>query len=247
MPFFEKAAQASSDEKLKGATGILLQWNQSSRDKDKDGYYDQSATAIFRTFLPEMIELTLKDDLGDAFKFFASAGYPTPKKHAGSGSNLQIGVKAIIESLHKPDKQKYDFFNGQKPETVVANALSTAIERLEEKQGADMSKWRLPAPNRPFPPKNFLGIPQTYQDASMSIRIEQNRGTENDMIVFTDDGIISWEVAPPGQSGFIAPDGAKSPHYDDQLKMYETFGKKRMWITEEDVEKNKTSEVVLKY
>jgi acyl-homoserine lactone acylase PvdQ len=96
-------------------------------------------------------------------------------------------------------------------------------------------------------PKNFLGIPQTYQDASMSIRIEQNRGTENDMIVFTDDGIISWEVAPPGQSGFIAPDGAKSPHYDDQLKMYETFGKKRMWITEEDVEKNKTSEVVLKY
>jgi len=56
-----------------------------------------------------------------------------------------------------------------------------------------------------------------------------------------------WEIAPPGQSGFIAPDGIKSPHYDDQLKMYETFGKKRMWITAEDVEKNKTSEVVLKY
>ena len=64
---------------------------------------------------------------------------------------------------------------------------------------------------------------------------------------FTDKGIISWEVTPPGQSGFIAPDGTKSPHYDDQLKMYETFGKKRMWLTEEDVEKNKTSEVVLKY
>ena len=117
--------------------------------------------------------------LGDAFKFFASAGYPTPKKHAGSGSNLQIGVKAIIESLHKPDRHKYDFFNGQKPEAVVANALSTAVERLEKDQGADMSKWRLPAPNRPFPPKNFLGIPQTYQDTSVSIRIEQNRGTEN--------------------------------------------------------------------
>jgi penicillin amidase len=55
------------------------------------------------------------------------------------------------------------------------------------------------------------------------------------------------EVAPPGQCGFIAPDGAKSPHYDDQLKMYETFGRKRMWITKEDVEKNKASEVVLVY
>ncbi len=247
MPIIEKAGQASSDEKLKSATAILLQWNQSSRDKNDDGKYDQPATAIFRTFLPEMIKLTLADDLGDAFNFFAAAGYPTPKKHAGSGSNLQIGVKAIIESLHKPDRQKYDFFNGQKPETVVTNALSIAIETLEKDQGADMSKWRLPTPNRPFPPKNFLGIPQTSQDASLSIRIEQNRGTENDMIVFTDDGIISWEVAPPGQSGFIAPDGTKSPHYDDQLKMYETFGKKRMWLTEEDVEKNKKSEVVLKY
>ena len=56
MPFIEKAAQASTDEKLKAATGILLQWNQSSRDKDKDGNYDQPATAIFRTFLPEMIK-----------------------------------------------------------------------------------------------------------------------------------------------------------------------------------------------
>ena len=35
--------------------------------------------------------------------------------------------------------------------------------------------------------------------------------------------------------------------YNVLVKMYETFGKKRMWITEEDVEKNKTSEVVLKY
>ena len=232
---------------MKSAAAILLQWNQSSRDKDEDGKYDQPATAIFRTFLPEMIKLTLADDLGDAFNFFAAAGYPTPKEHAGSGSNLQIGVKAIIESLHKPDRQKYDFFNGQKPETVVTNALSNAIETLEKDQGADMSKWRLPAPHRPFPPKNFLGIPQTAQDALLSIRIEQNRGTENDMIVFTDNDIISWEVAPPGQSGFIAPDGTKSPHYDDQLKMYETFGKKRMWLTEADVEKNKTSEKVLKY
>ena len=170
------------DNRLPQSGAGHMEWNQSSRDKDEDGKYDQPATAIFRTFLPEMIKLTLADDLGDAFNFFAAAGYPTPKKHAGSGSNLQIGVKAIIESLYKPDRQKYDFFNGQKPETVVTNALSIALEMLEKEQGADMSKWRLPTPNRPFPPKNFLGIPQTSQDASLSIRIEQNRGTENDMI-----------------------------------------------------------------
>ena len=40
-----------------------------------------------------------------------------------------------------------------------------------------------------------------------------NRGTENDMIRFRDGKVSFCAVTPPGQSGFIAPDGTKSPHY----------------------------------
>ena len=40
-----------------------------------------------------------------------------------------------------------------------------------------------------------------------------NRGTENDMILTEGDLC----AVTPGQSGFIAPDGTKSPHYQDQL------------------------------
>ena len=77
--------------------------------------------------------------------------------------------------------------------------------------------------------------------------IEQNRGTENNLMVMREGAIEAWEVAPPGQSGFVAPDGSTNSHYSDQLEMYVNFGKKRMWFYDSDVEANTVSETVIRY
>ena len=77
--------------------------------------------------------------------------------------------------------------------------------------------------------------------------LEQNRGTENNMLVMRPDAIVGWEVTPPGQSGFISRDGEVSEHYDDQFEMYHTFGRKRTWFYPDDVEANKKSETRLTY
>ncbi|MCT7655519.1 hypothetical protein MBH78_14330 [Oceanimonas sp. NS1] len=45
----------------------------------------------------------------------------------------------------------------------------------------------------------------------MRTPIAMNRGTENNMTVFAGGKASAWEVAAPGQSGFIAPDGTLSP------------------------------------
>ena len=81
----------------------------------------------------------------------------------------------------------------------------------------------------------------------MTAPLEQNRGTENNMSVMRPGAIEGWEVAPPGQSGFIDPDGNQSPHYDDQFEMFSTFGRKRTWFYPADVEANKQTEVTLTY
>lgn len=81
----------------------------------------------------------------------------------------------------------------------------------------------------------------------MTAPIEQNRGTENNMIVMQRDAIVAWEVAPPGQNAFISPDGTKSKHYDDQFEMYQKFARKRVWFYEADVEANKRSEELLHF
>lgn len=247
LPFLKKAAAKSQDIKIRQAGEILSSWNRISMDRDGDGYYDEAATAIFRYFLPRMIELALKDNLGESFNLFAATGYPEPGKPTASGGNIQTGTKAIIEALYSPPSQGYDLFKGKEPEAVILKALTAAVEALEKEQGPEMTKWRIPAPPRPFGYKNFLGIPQTLESETLFTRIEQNRGTENDLIVFTPKGVKAYEVVPPGQSGFISPDGTKSRHFKDQMKLYETFGKKRMWLYPADVEKNKESEIVLKY
>lgn len=44
-----------------------------------------------------------------------------------------------------------------------------------------------------------------------------NRGTQNDLITFRDGAVTFCAVTPPGQSGFVGPDGGRSPHYDEQI------------------------------
>jgi penicillin amidase len=146
-----------------------------------------------------------------------------------------------------PASQSYDFFNGQPPEEIALKALTDAVKALEKKFGLDMSGWKLPLVPVIFSTNNFLNIPQAEKSESMKLAAGMNRGTENNMIVFSQNGIVAYEVTPPGQNAFVAPDGSKSPHYDDQLTMYGDFKKKQIWLSKEDVEAHKTSEVVLEY
>jgi penicillin amidase len=248
IPILRKAVEGVQDNTLNEAVSRLEQWNYQSRDEDGDGRYDETATAVFRTFLPHMLKLTLADDLGDVFRYFASDGYPTPKNPLRSSINIQIGVKCIIEAVLAPDAQAYDIFNGEKPEITARRALAAAVSALEETYGPNLDEWKLPVAPVLFSHKNFLGIPQAQESEEMLLPLGMNRGTENNMTVFTaDGGVVSYEVTPPGQSAFIAKDGTKSPHFDDQLEMYKNFDKKRVWFTPEEVDAHTQETVTLRY
>jgi penicillin amidase len=230
---------------IRKANEILQSWDLQSRDLDRDGYYDGAPTAIFRTFAGQLIETVLADDLGKVFPPFAATGYPEPDAPTGAGTNIQTGMKAVIESLG--GRGEYDLLNGRSANEVVTRALHDTLAALRNKLGEDMSAWRLPVAERPFGTSNFLGIPQTFNDELMIQHIEQNRGTENNMVIMNEDRIIGYEVTPPGQNAFISPAGSKGKHFDDQFDLYSDFGRKRMWFYQADVEANKQSETVLSY
>jgi len=245
LPLIDTAVSAGDDARLHEANEILQTWDLQSRDKNGDGSYDGAATAIFRAFIGQLIEDVLADDLGSVFPLFAATGYPTAEVPTAAGTNIQSGMKAIIESLD--GRGGYDLLNGVAPGDVVAAALSKTLIKLEADQGVDMAGWRLPVAERPFGTRNFLGIPQTTEDQSMLMPVEQNRGTENNMVIMNKDRIVAWEVTPPGQNAFISPDGKKGEHFDDQFELYYSYGKKRMWFYAEDVEANKTSQETISY
>ncbi|MCB1638519.1 MAG: penicillin acylase family protein, partial [Thiothrix sp.] len=251
IPYIEQAtADLAADDPLRQAAQTLSEWDYFSRDQDNDGHYDGAATAIFQTWLPLMLEASLKDDLGDYFKWFASAGYPTPESPPGSGVNVQIGTKAVYEALLGKQSgiaQDYNFFNDKDPLPIIRDTLQAALATLEKRFGADPASWRLPIARLKFRNTNFLNIPQSGEDEIMQSRIAMNRGTENNQTVFTPEGVTGFEVVPPGQSGFIGPDGKPSIHYNNQLGLYDDFQYKRTWLDARDVDAHAKSSITLKY
>ena len=245
LPLINAAVGTRDNARFDEANRILQAWNLQSRDSDGDGVYDGAATAIFRVFVGQLVEEVLADDLGPVFPPFAATGYPAPGAPSVAGTNIQPGVKAIIESLN--GRGGYDLLNGVPAVEVITAVLAKTLATLEAEQGMDMTAWHLPVAERPFGTNNFLGVPQTGEDQSLLMPVEQNRGTENNMVIMNKDRIVAWEVTPPGQNAFISPDGKKGAHFEDQFELYYTFGKKRMWFYSGDVDANKASEELISY
>ena len=74
-----------------------------------------------------------------------------------------------------------------------------------------------------------------------------NRGAQNDLVMFSGGTVSMCTVAPPGQSGFVAPDGRKSPHYDDQMALFKDFGCKSEWLTPAQLDQHLESSKQLNY
>jgi penicillin amidase len=237
LPAIDTALADAEDPALRAANELLQGWNLQSRDDDGDGYYDEAATPLFRHFVEAVIGIVLEDDLGDVYPYFEASGYPTPDQPTGAGTNLSPGFKAIVEAFE--GRADFDILNGSTVSDVISAAMTEALKRA----GDDP----LPVAPRPFSSRNFLGIPQAGENEDMLAPIEQNRGTENNMIVLAPGAIEGWEVTAPGQSGFIDPDGVKHRHYEDQFEMYSGFGRKRTWFYQDDVEANGRSETILQY
>ena len=240
----ELIAQATeTDKSLDGMGRLLQKWNGVYEDRNGDGYYDGPAPAIFRAFLGQLITEVLEDDLGDIYPYFSETGYPTPGKPTIAGTNIQAGFKAVFESLR--GRGDFDLLNSVSAVDIVRQSLKKTQSLLTETKGRRMGRWKLRVDPRPYSKRNFLGVPQDFYQQPLMSPIEQNRGTENNMIVMSPDQIVGYEVAPPGQNAFVNSAGERAKNFEDQLELYENFGKKRMWFYPADVESNKVSDVML--
>lgn len=236
IPFIVKAVKdLPADDSRHKLAEQLQNWNQMLEDKDGDGKYDHPGAVIMQTwltkFLSQTFELTLPEPYND---IFSNSGYPGPEVTTASGQNIQVGTKALHYAL---SGNGYDFFNG-KPNNAILSALDVTEKQLSETYGDDISSWLAPVGIIRYNHKNFRDIPQTLPDQEQDTKIAMNRGTENNMTVFTEDGVKAWETIPPGQSGFIAPDGSTTTHYNDQTDEFADLKRKRVWFTDEEVDAN---------
>ncbi len=220
-------ATLSKDDPRQPMLAALAAWD-SRQVADADGKATSPAVAILRKWLDVMVEDVLLDDAPDIPSKVMQIRIALPSALL---NNALLGAAAGVP-------QAYDFFNGADPDGVVLAALDKTRTGLAEAYGSDdVAAWRLPLEAHVFDTRNYLGIPQAGADEGIAVGTAMNRGTENDMIRFRDGRVSFCAVTPPGQSGFVAPDGTKSPHYADQLQLYLDFACRPQAFYREDVEK----------
>jgi len=254
LPALQKAAASlpQSDPRQQ-LVQKLTSWDGQNRLRDDGKTYDQPGSAILNAWLTSMLKRTVVAAVPAPFNtWYSASGYETTQDGPTGSLNISVGAKILFEALEGEKSaipQEVDLFAGQPQETVVLAALQDAWQTLSARYGTDINAWETPAMALTFRANNFFGVPQAAAKEARHQAEYQNRGTENDMIVFSPQSgaspVLAWDVVAPGQSGFVAPDGTPDKHYDDQLKMYETFGRKPLWLTPQEVSANQESQEIL--
>lgn len=236
LPSLEAASKATDlDSSAQEHIDLILDWDGQSRDDDRDGVFDAPQSAIMRAWLPLLIEEVFADDLPEeVYQTYRDDIYPEP----GGSSRPASGVKLIYNALLGDNagvQQDFDWFNGDDPEQVLLDTYLAAIGELVDEHGEDPNDWETAVPPLEFSHQNFIGVDQANEDEALTAPIHMNRGTQNNMIHLNGDKASMCVAAPPGQSGFISPDGETAQHYDDQLDLYLSFECKNEHLTEESI------------
>ncbi len=250
LPYIAEATNSltEADGAVYEAAQRLKTWDMLNTNSTDSDVYAEPAVTIFRTWLGLMIERVLEDDLPS---IELSAGYPGEFQggsvRPGNGSELLYNA-FLGDDAGVP--QTFDFFNGADKAdklAIVLEVLQETVADLTAEFGPDQSAWLTPVTKHRFVTNNFLGVPQANASEVLYLPTYMNRGTENHQVTFSHNGVSLCTVAPPGQSGFVAPDGTKSPHYKDQLELYENFECKTEWLTKAEVDAHAESVKTLSY
>ena len=241
----DKMKRYDAPQAVKSAFQALQNWDGYWRDQNEDGYFDTAAPIIMQTWLTKLCEDVLKDDIGEEFFFrFASPGYPVDTVSASIA--VSPCIKTIVNSMAQSDGNNnadYDFFNGSNPADVLLTTFSAAISQLVDRFGNDIGQWRVKTHPQIFSTFNFRGVAQTTADNTLQLPVIMNRGSENNLFVANGSAILGWDSFAPGQSGFLAPDGSKARHYDDQMELYQQFKHKFLPFSREEVNNAKETEI----
>lgn len=254
LPALQNAtAQLPATDPRQQLVKSLSDWDGVNQLNDDGKTLQQPGSAILNVWLTSMLKNTVAAAVPEPFnKWYSASGYETTQDGPTGSLNISVGAKLLYEALQGEKSaipQAVDLFGGKPQQEVILAALQETWQTLSRQYGNDIAQWKTPAMALTFRANNFFGVPQAAPEEAVHQKEYQNRGTENDMIVFSPTSqeapVLAWDVMAPGQSGFIAPDGTPDKHYRDQQKLYETFGRKPLWLTAQEVAAHQESQEIL--
>jgi penicillin amidase len=246
-PFLLEAARRhkSSDPRIPEAIRFLASWDDRWSHRDNDGFYDSPGLTIFNAWWDIALKNTFEAELGEYWTSLETSyggPYNWEKRKRFPGNPLFL--RALL-GKRAPHPLSHDYFNGKRDEILI-KSLSEALDRAEKKFGTpDMNVWRTPVTPMAYAPATIHGVISTAGSVKATFFME--RGTENHIVELKTEGPEGMNVVPPGASAFIKPDGTKSPHFEDQLELYNKFEYKPLLLKEDAVKAGAESKQELTY
>jgi penicillin amidase len=206
------------------AVDELLRWDDYRQGSGEEfsGAYPAGYTVWDRTF-PKMLERAFAPTFGDVY---GPASYFLTYRY---------GRGTFMRALHPEETlldTAVDYFGGER-DARFREAFSAAVSELRSEFGDDPSEWREDVRPDELDNMALFGMPVGVGDPGDMPFL--NRGTENHFVRVGDGEMRAENVLPPGESGYLAPDGARSPHYDDQLDLFLDFEYKPLRFTDGEV------------
>ena len=189
---------------------------------DHEGQYPAGYTIWNETF-PHILQEVFAETFGDAY---GPASYFL---------NYDYGRGTLMRVLN-PDQTALDTavdYVGDSPDDELVSAFKAAVSSLSGEYDGDPSSWRGDASLHTFNNLALFGMPIGVTSAGSTARM--NRGTENHFVRMSDDPTAE-NILPPGNDGYVAPDGSTGPHYDDQLSMFENFKYKDLLFGDDEID-----------
>lgn len=215
---------ADLDRTERKAKRQLERWNhyRQGSGSDYSGEYPPGYTVWDATF-PKMLKKVFADAFGKAWEpasFFLDYEY-------GKGTLMRVVHPEETELTLKAD------YAGGDPSDEFVAAFRAAVDELKREYGTAPGQWRKSARIEELDNLALFGMPIGVGDAGDMPWL--NRGTENHFVRLGDDP-KAQNVLPPGNDGYVAPDGTTADHYDDQLEMFVDFEYKSLLFSDGEVE-----------
>lgn len=217
FPYFEKALKNETEPPLVKALNVVRNWRKYNVDEDYDGCYDGAGYTIWKAWIEEVFTSAFADELGPYFflhdHYFVYTPYlPNLVIHHLEGESSAVPI------------QYKGWLNGSSMEHIIRSSLVKTLHNLESQYpGLEMGKWLTLVTPHKFDPGFFPGVPGGPIGVR-DLHVYMYRGTQDQIIRFSNGRVAnSVNINPPGQSGFVHPNGKPSPHFNDQLDLFEDF------------------------
>ncbi|MES2290384.1 MAG: penicillin acylase family protein [Pseudomonadota bacterium] len=252
QPYFVPLIRAAvagepAGSRIRAVADAITDWNGQERDTTYSGHYDSPGVAAYYQWMQGALTRFYERDMPK--QYLGGCGSEEASMNCPWGQPLgaQVLYFALAQNRGSTLVPPYDFLHGKSPDAFIRETLAEADKALTSRYGADPSKWLLPTKPKTWRTLSPMDVPWSSPDEKIVIRPNQKRGTMNAMYVFRNGKVQMCDAVPPGQSGFIAPDGKADPHYRDQQQIYTSFTCKNRPVTAEEVNANTASERVLSF